>query len=212
MLAALTISLFALASSAHANVMYHYSGQAQTAVPTYSRDGGVITYMPPTALLTFDFTVATALGANLNATITSSILSWDASGGSAISTVRSTDSGAVLSSVAVTTDAAGNIIPSTGWHFFASGNTSAQPGNLGVSPGFVFDAGSEYVNFTSNLTSQPVGGIGCTGCGTQGVFSIVTAPTGIAEPSGMVFLMLGLAGFLGWRIRRASFMTAPAST
>ena len=201
------------ASSALAVSTYHYSGKVN---PTNSRDGGIVNYVGLHSAMTFEFTIASPLAANLGSVeLKASALSWTASAGLPTSTITSGDPHASLGRLRLTTDATGAIT-----HFFivVSATDPALPTRLiqgqpyGVSPSFLFDhavgPGADSVRFIEDAFGQNTGGAVCgTTCGQAGTFVLVPpAPAGgVPEPVlwGMLVAGFGLVG-TARRARRAS--------
>jgi hypothetical protein len=192
---------------------YFYGGKIN---PTNSRDGGIVNYVDLHAPMTFEFTVAAPLAANLlDSTITGSVLSWTASAGKPTSTIASTYPQAQLGRLRLSTNALGVI---TNWNIVASATNPALGTHIiqglpyGISPEFYFenDGGgdSDSVRFYENAYSQNTGGAICSGtCGGQasrGSFTLVQpiVTGGVPEPASWVMLIAGFGVIGGIKRRR----------
>ena len=203
---------FAVATPALATTTYVYGGHIN---PTNSRDGGILAYVDLHAPMTFEFTIAAPLAANLiNTTITASILSWTASAGKPTSTIASNYPSAHLTRLRLTTNALGTI---TSWNIFASATDPALGTHIvrglpyGTSPTFYFenDGGgySDSVEFIENAFGQNTGGAICSGtCGgqaQQGSFTIKPPVIigSVPEPMSWALMLTGF-GMIGTAARR----------
>jgi YD repeat-containing protein len=183
--------LATLSLPASAVVTYHYSGHNGP-----NSEGTVAyPYVPLYASMTYDFTVATALAPNLqDVNILPSVLSWVASGGTALSTVTSSDPYGT-NRLVLSTDGSGNI---TTFGIIAAGRVAAEPDTQGVLTfgrlqptsaqsselfqGYsISRGGSAFVSATCSGTG---------GCAGPTTFGIVPVP----EPSTWLLLTAGIAG------------------
>ena len=190
-LSGVALVLATLSLPASAVVTYHYSGHNGA-----NSEGTVAyPYVPLYASMTYDFTVPTALAPNLQGVdILPSILSWVASGGTALSTITSSDP-IGTNRVILSTDASGTI---TTFSIVASGRVAAEPDTQGVLrferlmatsaqsaeyfQGYsISHGGSAFVGATCSGTG---------GCAGPTTFGIVPVP----EPSTWLLFAAGIAG------------------
>ncbi len=204
----------ALASSASASVTYSLGPDG---VET-NQNAGVTTLVGVNAPMTFSFTLAQALGANLNITIPEAqVLSWSASAANAQTSIDSNDPHEVLHRLHLLTDANGMI---TLYNIWAGATEEAIPAKVyhaGRKPAqttveFLFDtiggAGTR-VTFIEQDEGQ-IYGIGvCTrGCPTTFTREI-DAPPGVPEPAAWALMIAGFGG-MGAALRRQSRPRAAA--
>ena len=191
----LALSLFG-ATPAAATVTYHYSGGPS---PTNTRDGGVVSYVDLHAPITIDFTVASALAANLtDVDIKVSLLSWVVTGGKPQSTGGSSDVGASMRRLRLSTDATGNIF---NWNIFGYVDPVALPGK---EIEFYFDGVSgphETLKWYDISSGRGLGG--AVSHSDIGTFTRIGG--GVPEPATWTLMVMGFGAVgLGLRRRRGS--------
>lgn len=195
--------VLATASPALATATYHYEGVIS---PTNSRDGGIVSYIDLHAPITFDFTVAAPLAANLhNLDIKASVLAWTVSGGKAQSTVDSTYPHALLSHLRITTDTASDI---TGWQIFGSADDLGLPAVPGYSLAFQYASGGaapEHLDWINKHTGQAIGG--AVSHGPTGLFAMLPPAPGVPEPAAWMLMIAGF-GLVGATLRRRAPLAA----
>lgn len=192
------LATLAFSVPSFANVMYQYSGHNAT----NSEGTSAASYVPLHAPMTFEFSVAAPLAANLtNVNILSSVLSWDASGGTALSTITSTDPNpwAHVSGfgdlIRVTTDSSGLI---TAYRVLLAAELAVQPTTEAY---FLFEHSGNNYDETFMGYSIPHGGSAivsatCSGtgaCAGDTTISVITAdtPTTVPEPATLALLAIG---------------------
>lgn len=192
-LSGIALVLATLSLPASAVVTYHYSGHNGA-----NSEGTVAyPYVPLYASMTYDFTVPTALAPNLQSVdILPSVLSWVASGGTALSTITSSDPYG-RNRLILSTDGSGTI---TTFSIAAAGRVAAQPDTQGV---FLFErllptsaqSAEYFAGYSISRGGSAFVGAACPGyggCAGPTTFGIVPVP--VPEPSTWLLLSAGIAG------------------
>jgi hypothetical protein len=188
---------------------YHLSSVS----PTNSVSGYGVTFVGANIPLTFDFTVAAPLAANLApADIIAQVLSYKASGGQAESTITDLDYVGSYKQIELATDAQGNI---TDFHFHVVGQNLVLP-NPPNYLDFSF-AGSD-----GNLSSEDLlfyradrqfnyGAVDCANanCGTNSGFTVLSnSDVTVPEPSTWTLLIVGFGMAVAVLRRRRTAVAA----
>ena len=196
------VCLISAMAAVAAPTTYHLS----SVNPTNSVSGYGVTYVGATMPLTFDFTVAAPLAANLApADIIGQVLSYTASGGQAESTITDLDYVGSFKQITLATDASGNI---TNFNFHVVGENLVLPN----APNFL---DFSFAGFNGALTSEHLlfyradahfsyGVVDCAnaGCGTQSGFTVLSSTdTEVPEPSTWT-LLIGGSGVVVAGLRR----------
>ena len=166
----------------------------------------MVSYIDLHAPITIDFTVASALAANLtDVDIKASLLSWVVSGGKPESTGGSSDIGSFLNRLRLSTDASGNIFA---WNIFGDSFPAALPGK---EMEFYFDSVSgphETLKWYDSLSGRTLGG--AVSHSDIGTFTIVGGGVGgVPEPATWALMVMGFGAVgLGLRRRRVTMLEA----
>lgn len=205
--AAIASSAVLMALPAGATI-YHFSGHL---TPTNSGAGNILNYVDRHAPLTFDFTTLTPLAPNLTLSDRrAAATSWQASGGSAASTINSGDTAAVLSILRFSTDNLGNLLK---YNIKVSATNAALPGKQwnyefqNIDPNFVYERVElDTLRFNGKIhyTTLDSALICTNACGGSGLgkFSIVReGAAGVPEPASWALMIAGF-GLAGTVLRR----------
>lgn len=195
---------------------YHFSGHL---TPTDSGAGNILNYVDRHAPLTFDFSTATPLAANLAFSDERALAtSWEASGGSAASTIDSSDLGAVLATLQFSTDGLGNVLR---YNIAVRATNAELPGKQWVYTFANFDPSNVFerveldtlqfngvIHYTT-LDSALICTNACGGSGLGAFSTVAESGTGVPEPATWALMIsgLGLSGAV-LRRRRAVISTA----
>lgn len=187
---------------------YLFSGHA---APVNSGAGNILNYIGRNSPMTFDLTTTNPLAANLAFASRIPIANfWEASGGSAGSTIDSQDTGARITTLQFSTDSLGNI---SKYNIAVQATNTELPGKLWLYAFSNFDAGNVFeraeldtlhFNGVIHYTTEDSALICTNACGNRsplGSFSIVQETTsGVPEPMAWAMIILGF-GLAGTRIR-----------
>ena len=200
-------ALLASQSPSFADVKYHYSGHTAT----NSEATSAYPYVPLHAPMTFDFTVASPLAANLaNVNILPSVLSWSATGGTLLSTITSADPNPYTSLgpgwIRISTDASGYI---TTYSIVVQASVAVQPDTEAQ---FQFartqitstQAGETFYGYSISHDGGPFVAASCPGFGACDGPTSFGISSAVPEPAVWALLLSG-AAFLSSasRLKRA---------